>query len=908
MNFKFTSINLRINKVIILLLILTIQNTFSQDITGTVLDEENKPLEFVSVALLQPKDSLLVKYTSTGIDGKFLLPNIKAGTYLFQIYLMTYQAEQQTLTVGEEDIQLKTVSLKREVNQLDEVLISAIIPIKIKQDTTAFNTKAFKVRQDDNVEDLIKKLPGIEINTDGSVEAQGEAVTKILVDGKEFFSNDMTIALKNLNADAIKSVQIIDEESDETRTTGVKDGEKTRILNLVLKEGKKTGYFGKLAGGLGTNDRYTTNADINMFSKNTQLAVFGGLNNINNTGATVFRRDGSRGSSNSGLLTTGNAGANFNYEIRKDYDFNIDYNYGYSENEQQEVTNRTDYTNTSSFSSINATDSDNVSNNHNVNFSLRNRSKEGTYISFRGNFKNDKRESNSSNAKEFFDENGAEDTNSKRETRSDDLRNNGSLRFSLDKKLNDNGRNLRLRTGISFSDNDDENYQISENKYNLSDLPNYYEEIEVTKRDEKTNSINYNMSFRYMEPIVKNHLMYFSTSINNTIEDEDVDQSRIINDLEQDPLIYMLDYNKQVYNNQIGYAFSKDKIQVYASGAVETMKQVLTEVSSTEEVNNTYNNFLPRATFSYEYKKGKKIYVRYRKETQLPSARQVSPIVNDFDPLRIYVGNMELTPELSNQIFMMYRNNDFKTTTNFFSYLSYSKVNNAIVRATSFDENYIETNTYENYGDRSNFRGTFGYGSKIKKIPLRYNARLSGNIDDYTTIIDDEVSETKTKGTSLNLSFSNDNKNNFDVIIGAKFNLNKTTYSIIDDDRDFFQQNYYTKFEWDITGSINFNTQFDYTLYTDNQFESKNVPIWNMAVEYAFLKGKRGNLKLQVLDILDESIGIERNSSANFYEETFKNALGTYAMLSFTYSLKPPSGKESKRNSGGRRGYHRHHN
>ena len=893
-------------KLILILLTFYSQSVFAQDITGIVIDEEKKPMEFVSVALLQPKDSLLVKYTSTDAEGKFNLPNIKAGSYLFQIYLMTYQAEQRTLIVGEQDMNEGVIELKREVNKLNEITISAIVPIKIMQDTTAFNTKAFKVKQDDNVEDLIKKMPGIEISTDGTVTAQGEEVTKILVDGKEFFTNDPTIALKNLNADAIKSVQIIDEESDEARTTGVKDGEKTRILNLVLKEGKKTGYFGKLGAGIGTNDRYTVNADVNMFSKNTQLAVFGGLNNINNTGATVFHRDGSRGNTNSGLLTTGNAGANFNYEIKKDYDFNIDYNYGYSENEQEELTNRTDYTNTTSFTSTNKNKSDNISNNHNVNFSLRNRSKDGVYISFRGNFKNDNREDNSLNEKVFFNENENEDTNSKRITHSEDLRNNGGLRFTLDKKLNDLGRNLRFRAGVTFRDNDDENYQISESKYNVSDLPNFYEEVEITSRDEKKDNLNYNASFRYMEPIVKNHLVYFSTSVNNTLEDEDVDQKRVINDVDQDPLIYMLDYDKQVYNNQLGYAFSKDKIQFYASGAIETMKQQLKEDSFGEVVNNTYNNFLPRVTVNYEYKKGKKIYLRYRKETTLPTATQVNPIKNDFNPLRIYVGNSELTPEKSNRTFLMYRSNDFKTATNSFAYLSYTKINNAIIRSTSIDENYVETNTFENYGDRSNFRGTIGYGSKIKKIPVRYNIRLSGNIDDYTTIIDDEVSETRTKGSSLNLSFSNDNKNNVDVIIGAKFDINKTTYSIIEEDRNFFQQNYYTKFEWDITDSFNFNTQFDYTLYTDNQFESKNVPIWNMAVEYAFLKGKRGNLKFQVLDILDESIGIERNSSANYYEETFKTTLGTYAILSFTYSLKPPSGKKSKRDSGGRQHYRRH--
>jgi len=894
-------------KLILILFILYFQNSFSQDIKGKVLDEDNKPLEFVSIALLQPKDSLLVKYTSTDVEGNYLLPNIKSGTYLFQIYLMTYQAEQQSLTVGENDIQVKTVSLKREVNQLDEVSITAIVPIKIMQDTTSFNTKAFKVKQDDNVEDLIKKLPGIEISTDGTVSAQGEEVTKILVDGKEFFTNDPTIALKNLNADAIKSVQIIDEESDETRTTGVKDGEKTRILNLVLKEGKKKGYFGKVGAGIGTNDRYTTNADVNMFSKNTQLAVFGGLNNINNTGATVFRRDGSRGNANSGLLTTGNAGANFNYEIKKDYDFNIDYHYGYSENKQEELTNRTDFTNTSSFSSENLSKSDNLSNNHNVNFSLRNRSKEGMYISFRGDFKNDDREENTSNEKVFYDENENETTNSNRITHSEDLRKNGGLRFTLDKKLSDLGRNLRLRAGFSFRDNDDENYQISESEYNVSDPPNYYDEVEVTRRDEMTSSVNYNVSLRYMEPIVKNHLVYFSTSVNNALEKEDVNQIRKIDGEEQDPLIYMLDYDKQVYNNQLGYAFSKDKFQFYLSGAVETMKQNLDEDSYGEVVNNTYNNFLPRATINYEYKKGKRVYLRYRKETELPTATQISPIVNDFNPLKIYVGNPNLTPEKSDQVFLRFHSNDFKTATNMFAYFRYSKVTNAIVRSTYIDDSYVERSTFKNYGDRSSLRGALGYGSKIKKLPLRYNVRLSGNIDDYSTIIDSEPSETRTKGTGLDLSFSNDNKNIVDVIIGAKFDVNKTTYTIIDGDRDFFQQNYYTKFEWDITSSINFNTQFDYTLYTDNQFDSNDVPIWNMAVEYVFLKGKRGNLKFQVLDILDESVGIERNSSANYFEETFKRNLGTYAMLSFTYSLKPPTGKESKRGNGNSRRHRRPH-
>ena len=178
---------------------------------------------------------------------------------------------------------------------------------------------------------------------------------------------------------------------------------------------------------------------------------------------------------------------------------------------------------------------------------------------------------------------------------------------------------------------------------------------------------------------------------------------------------------------------------------------------------------------------------------------------------------------------------------------------------------------------------------------------MSGTINDYTTIIDNAHNETNSKSSNFSLNLGNENKNKVDVNIGAKFDFNKTTYSLQDQDGDYFQQNYYTKFDWDITNNLTFNTQFDYSLYSDNNFDSQSIPIWNVAFEYAFLKGKRGNIKFQVFDILDEDVGIVRTSSDNYFEETFKKNLGTYAMLSFTYNIKPPTGKSSKRGSGERR-------
>ncbi len=886
----------------IFLLFLLIQISYAQSVKGIVLDEDKEPLEFVSVALLQPSDSLLVKYTSTGQDGKFDISGFKEGTYMLQVYLMTYQANQQTLKFTKNELNLGEIVLKKDINQLDEITINAVVPIKIKQDTVAFNTKAFKVKQDDNVGDLIKKLPGVQIGTDGTVTAQGEDITKILVDGKEFFNNDQTIALNNLNADAIKSVQIIDEESDDTRTTGIKDGEKNKIINLVLKDGKKSGYFGKIGAGIGTNDRYTLDLDLNRFTAKTQLALFGKLNNINNTGATVFRRDGSRGG-NSGFLTTGTAGANYNYEFKKDLNFNLDYHYGYSDREEEEESNRTQFTQDKSFTSENTSDSQNISNNHNINFSLRDRSVEGKYIELRGKFKNDNRESDSNSNTAFYDENNILDATSERKTTSEDERNSGELDFSYRKKLNDKGRNLRVRSEISFTDNKDMNFQ---NSTNVSDITSSFVSNEITTKDENYKSLNYEISFRYMEPIVEHHLISFSSSIDNNTNDESVEQTRTINAIAQNPFIYQLDYNNQVYDNQLGYVFSKDKLQIYISGALETMKQKL-EVDNTLFLNNNYSNFLPRATVSYEYKKGKRLRFRYNKNTQLPSSNQVTPIVNDFNPLYITQGNTDLTPEKNDDFSVMFYSHEFKQATSFFSYLGYTKTSNTIISSRSIDENYVTYASFENYGSKENFRGRLNLSKKINKIGLRYNLNLGGSIQDFTTIIDSEYNETNSKSWNFGVSLGNENKNKVDLTVGANFDFNKTSYSLQDKDRDYVKQNYFTKFDWDLTNSLTFNTQFDFSLYTDNNFDSQSVPIWNLGFDYAFLKGKRGNLKLQVFDILDKDLGIVRNSSDSYFEETIQKNLGTYAMLSFTYSLKPPTGKESKRGSGDRRGYRRRH-
>lgn len=872
------------------------QQVISQDIAGIVVDEENLPLEFVSVALLQPKDSMLVKYTSTGSKGAFELNDVKQDTYLLQIYLMTYKTYQRNIIISKKEVKLDTIQLKREVNELGEVVISAIIPIKIKQDTMAFNPKAFKVRKDDNVGELIKKLPGIEIEADGTVNAQGQQITKILVDGKEFFNSDPQIALQNLSADALESVEIIDESSDDARVSGVRDGNKHKVLNLVLKDSKKFGFFGKAAGGHGTNDRFVGKLDINSFTKKTQFAVFGNLNNINNSGASIFERDGTKGTSEKGYLTTGIAGANYNYEFKEDYNFNLDYYYNYANNEQATKANRTEFSNKGDLDSEIENLSKSISNNHNLNFSLRDRSKKGAYLLLRGNFKNDDRTQDAANRTTYLDDDDNEDTSSDRITHSEDDRINGGLTFSYRKKMDENGRNFRFNSGLNFQDYFDQDNQISVNEYHLSDSDKYEKSTELTTRDSNNKSVRYNFSFRYMEPIIENHYLSLTSNVNNEVRDFDLEESKIINGELQDPFAYDQHYTRQQYGNSLGYNFSSKKIQVILSAVHDIKKQSL-DLEEESLVKKEYKTLLPRISFNYRFKRGNYIKMNYNQSLKLASAYQLSPVVNDFNPLRISFGNPDLTPSTVDSFNARLYTHSFKSANSFFANVKYTKTSNAIVSKRIFGEKRVRYSTYENYGDKNVLTAYLHFSRKISKLGMRYAVKLRGNLNDRTSIIGDEYNETVTKGSSLGFSFSNINKNIVDFTFGANLDLKNTTYSLQETKNTTFQQVYFAKYDWDITNSINFNSQFKYTLYSDSNFESQAIPIWNMAVEYVFMKGKEGLLKFQIIDVLNKDIGVFITSNSDYYEESFSKNLGTYTMLSFTYSIKPSLKKKSKRAS-----------
>ncbi|MCF8295153.1 MAG: TonB-dependent receptor, partial [Bacteroidales bacterium] len=254
-------------------------------IKGFIYDDKGSPLPYATTVLLNPSDSTLLYFGITNQQGLFEIKDINTGKYLLQASFLGFQSYYKELTIPVPSNNLGIIILKPKMESLGAVNVEAErIPILIKKDTVEYNAGSFKTNPDAVAEDLLKKLPGVEVDRSGNIKAQGEDVQQVLVDGKEFFSSDPQVATKNLPADAISKVQVYDKKSDETELSGIDDGSYQKTLNIILKDGRKNAYFGDVSGGYAPSDKYQSNAKLYRFNKEYQFAALGMLNNVNRFG------------------------------------------------------------------------------------------------------------------------------------------------------------------------------------------------------------------------------------------------------------------------------------------------------------------------------------------------------------------------------------------------------------------------------------------------------------------------------------------------------------------------------------------------------------------------------------------------------------------------------------------------
>ena len=908
-------------KLVLAALMLVSTSSFAQSISGKVVDEEKKPLEFVSVAVLNAADSTLVSYASTDAKGNFKVTEISNGKRIFQINLIGFHVYQKTIDFEGKSLDYGTITLKEQDNTLDEVVVTAVIPISIKQDTMAFNTKAFKVRVDDNVEDLLKKLPGVEVDADGKVKAQGEDVSKVYVDGKEFFGGDPSVALKNLSADAIKSVEVIDEKSDKSRVTGINDSERSKVINLMLKDGRKVSNFGKFQGGTGTDGRYLTSMNYNRFTPKVQLSLIGRYNNVNSSGSDIseimsfgggrggFRvsRGGSGGSS-AGFLTTGIGGFNLGYELKKQENFNLDYFYNYTNSESGRVlSKRTEFIRGLELYSERESNSVSETKSNKANFSYIDRSGKLKTLTIRGRINSSNTLGSSESTFKGFDRNRILDVNNTSTASSENESTNGSVNIDYIKRFNAKSkRSMEIELDFSSEKSESKNGNSATKDYTN---PLSADEITTGLQTQKNTGREINFEVQYTEPINDKNFVEFGAGMRFNKKDEFTNQNQTLNGSNNSGSTFTADLfeEKKTTYGSVDYRYNNPKTSLTIGTEFQEQTQDF-GLTNLTNFNKKYTSVNPSVRFRYRPKRGSWVFMRYRKSLDLPSLNSVSPVVNNFNPLFIRQGNQNLTPEKRHSLFAMYGNYDFVSGFSFMTHVSYNNTENAIVNSESTNiATRVRTSTYVNLGNRESFSADVNLGNRVKKLGIRYNFGLNFSLSDYQSVINGVNNGTNTANSSFRATIENNKKDKLDMAVGATFSENITTFTGAASDRKFIQESYFVKSDWNVTNSFNINTQFKYDVYRDDNFDTDQaVPIWNASISYNFLKSKALNLKLTALDILNKNIGFSRSSTDNYFDETTREVLGTYYMVSLTYTLNGNKGPKSNRDSGRRRYMRRH--
>jgi len=871
-------------------------------ITGTIINPQKEPLEFVSVALLNPKDSTMINFTTTDIKGNFKIIETSKDSILIQLFSTGYLPYFKNIVYKNKPIDLKTIVLKESVDLLDEVIISAVIPIEIKKDTISFNANSFKINPDDTIEELLKKLPGLELESDGKIIAQGNEVTKIFVDGKEFFGGDPAIVLKNLSADAIAKIEVIDKKSNESELTGINDGNKQIVINFSLKKNKKKRGFGKTSSGVGLDKRYFSNLNYNKFSSKTQLSIIGKFNNINITGSNIQNflqnsdglGDESDDNNNSrrrkklsGFLTTVVGGINLGHEFKKKESFNIDYFYNQSRNNGITNSKRTTFSSANNYYSEFKNNYNHTSHNHNLNFNYKNQSNKTNSLFIKGGFLADQRNSNTNREGVYLNNLNEIKTTNKNQLKNDNEKASGNLKINFHQKLNEKGRHFSAGFYTTFSKTKRNNDQQTFITRNL-DKPTPSSKEIFTLRNESLHVFSKNFVFQYTEPLGNNHFLKIEANAILKKEKEHVNQSKTTysNTEIKEQLNYHYKHLENNFFSKLAYGYNSEKLNIHTGLVLQDNNRYFGEINKNYFSKNHYY-LNPLTTIQYSPKKGRKFKFIYKKSILSPKSMQSTTVTNDLNVYSIKKGNPNLLPEKNDALNLSANIHDFTSSLSFYSKIQFQYTTNAIIPHIDIDEDFIKTKSFENQGNKKKFNSSISFSKKISGLGVRYTLKNKNTYTTSNSIINLQLNDVTSKDFLINASFENYNKRKFDLKTGATYSVNTTYFSLVKDlDRKYVMQRYFAMIDLDVSQKVNFNTQFDYFIHSDNRFTSKQkLPLWNASVSYAFSNKKNKILKLVFIDLLDKNIDINKKSTINYFEESTTKSLGRYVVLSYTYRL-----------------------
>lgn len=895
------------------------------DITGQVVEEGNEtPIEQATVRLLSVKDSTLIGGVVSELNGSFRLKNIRPGTYLLHISFVGFEHLYQSLQVtGKTNpVNLGKLKLSDGAIALGEAVVLGKAPeVVVKNDTVEYNADSYKVAEGSMLEDLLKKMPGVEVSADGKVTVNGKEIKKIMVDGKEFFTNDPKMASKNLPAQMVEKIQVYDKKSDMTMMTGFDDGDEEATINLTVKPGMKQGWFGNAFAGYGSRDRYEANAMVNRFVNNDQFTFMGSLNNTNNMGfsdiaSTMFsgmgggRRFG--GGAGSGITSSGNAGLNFNKEFSPNLTWSGNARYSHADTDAESNVRKESFiAQDSSLLEYSNSRNNPISDNLGAEFRLEWTPDTLTRIIFSPEISYSRSSAIGDERTDVMDFINNEMDTVRRVNSQNNSEGEGydmSARLEYSRKLNSKGRvfSASFSGGLSDSYTNEAYYyeeQVRQGNDSILDQRIRYD----------NSGFNYRAYASWVEPLGRNNFLQLNysfsqrqqeslkNSYNKDFDTEEYSQldtaysKNFRNDFISQRIGISFKAQREKYNYTIGFNVDPS----YSKSENFVGSKVLSSVS------RNVLNFSPTAQFNYMFSKQTNLRIRYNGRTSQPSLTQLQPVPDISNPLNTIIGNPDLKPTYSNNLSVRFHQFVPEKQTAFMLMANGNYIMNDIVSSSVYskDEAGKRETTYKNVN--GNYSGNL---RMIVNTPLK-NKRFSVNTMTFASFNNANgfSNGQKNKNTQLQLSENAGIDYRSDIIdLGVNGNISyRKTKNSLQSQNDLETFNYgvggrttiYLPYAFKLESDINYSTNSGYA----SGYEQKEV-MWNAALSKNFLKGNQGTLRFKMYDILKQRSNISYSATALGTNYSESNAMKSYFMVYFVYNFSVFKGGGSASDMGGRGG------
>ena len=907
-------------------------------VKGVIVDSAGKQnLGDATVSLTPDADTTNPEFMVTDRHGAFHFNDLRPGGYQLLITFEGYLhiSRHFNVSADHKDYDLSNMYMQRAADMLPDVVIQSP-PIAIHKDTVEYRADLFATKPNAFVEDQLKKLPGVEVDASGNITAQGETVTRVLVNGKRFFSDDPKLATRNIPPDIVEKYQVFDDLDDQSKFTGFDDGNRVKTLNIVTKKDKRVGYFGRAIAAAGTDGKYDESFNFHRFNNDQQISALGEGNDINKQNFTIQdilgSSGGRRGSgggpaaatnqSSPGITTVWAGGANYhdNWGPKTEAYGSYFYNYTHVSTDQTSLQERfldpqLDSTNTSNSSSsaIGRT------NNQRAYFNIEQKFDSANSLIFRPNFTYQTSQPTSSSFSSTTDQNDSAVSKSTANS------------SSVNSGFNINGSNLTLRhrfhrpyqtlsldlTGTANVNNGHGYTNAIDSLFKLDSVQNirqYY--------NDSLHSYSISPTLVFTQPVSKHAIIELnygfnynkSTTVNNTYDYVDT-----LHEYTSFDSLFSNSYKFTSHSNRftLSYRIENPKYNFNIGSGLQFMNFNSLNTTKDIDVTHSYINLTPTVNFSYSFSNYERLRFYYTGRTGNPSASQLQPLTTTSDEINYTVGNPNLKPQFTNSIRILYSRFNPSNEHVMFATLNASNTINDIQSSILYNQKGGQTTTYVNLNGTYNVAGYFDYGISLKHPKSNLNFITNVSYSQSQNLVDTsreatgafQHDYTRSTGLTEKLNWTTNIKKNFDMNFSSNstYTINRNSFTPSADLNQFSEV-----FNAEITAYTNngwlIAANFTYTI-SDNHTPGYNeaVPLLTPSIAKEMGKKKNSELRLTCFDLLHQNTSVSKNVGQNSVTDTRTTTLTQYVMLTFTYNLNNFKGSQHNRvpgqfPGGGRRG------